>query len=169
MHGFHGVSVDDLGAATGVSGPAIYRHFRAKEEILGELLVDVSRRLLDEGLRRRSQAPDARRALGALVAWHVEFALDNPHVISLQSRELASLPTVAARTVRSLQQRYVQVWAEVISAVTGCTVETAVAAAHAVFGLMNSTPHSARLPRPEMASLLRAMALGAIGSATSPA
>ena len=167
MHGFHGVSVDDLGAATGVSGPAIYRHFRAKDDILGELLVGVSERLLAEGRRRREEEPDARRALDALVAWHVEFALDNPDVISVQSRELANLPPAAARTVRSLQQRYVQVWAEVISQLTGCTDETAVAAAHAAFGLMNSTPHSARLPRDEMERLLRAMALGAIKSATA--
>ena len=25
-HGFHGVSIADLGAAVGVSGPALYRH-----------------------------------------------------------------------------------------------------------------------------------------------
>ena len=35
--------------------------------------------------------------------------------------------------------------------------------AHATFGLINSTPHSARLPEPEMAPMLEQMAVGALG------
>lgn len=163
--GFHGVSVDDLGAATGVSGPALYRHFRSKEAILSELLVGVSQRLLDGGCRRVTGATGARAALDALVDWHVEFALDNADVISVQARDLASLPAPERRQVRDLQQRYVDVWAGVIADVAGCDHARAVAAAHAAFGLVNSTPHSARLPRAEMGGLLRAMALGAVRAA----
>lgn len=166
--GFHGVSVDDLGAATGVSGPALYRHFRSKEEILAELLVGVSQRLLEGGRRRVAGAAGPQAALGALVDWHVEFALGNADVISVQSRDLASLPAPERRQVRDLQQRYVDVWAGVIGAVAGCDHAVAVAAAHAAFGLVNSTPHSARLPKAEMAALLRAMALGAIRAAAGP-
>jgi AcrR family transcriptional regulator len=166
--GFHGVSVDDLGAATGISGPALYRHFRAKEEILTELLVGVSERLLAGGARRAAEAADPGHALAALVAFHVDFALDEPDVITVQERDLASLPPEARRSVRELQHRYVSVWAGVIGDLTGWEREPAVAAAHAAFGLMNSTPHSARLPRQEMAALLRAMTLAAILAGTSP-
>ena len=166
--GFHGVSVDDLGAATGISGPALYRHFRAKEEILTELLVGVSERLLAGGARRAAEAADPGHALAALVAFHVDFALDEPDVITVQERDLASLPPAARRSVRELQHRYVSVWAGVIGDLTGWEREPAVAAAHAAFGLMNSTQHSARLPRQEMAALLRAMTLAAILAGTSP-
>ena len=160
--GFRGVSVDDLGAATGISGPALYRHFRAKEEILAELLLGVSQRLLEGGRRRHAVAGSPAAALEALVDWHVAFALDNPDVITVQARELPNLPLPARRAVRSLQHRYIALWAEVVEVLTGCQRETAVAAAHAAFGLMNSTPHSARLPRAEMAALLRAMALACL-------
>jgi AcrR family transcriptional regulator len=163
------VSVDDLGAAAGVTGPALYRHFRAKEDILAELLLGVSRRLL-EGGRRRARgegAEDPSQALAALVEFHVEFALDDPDVITVQGRDLANLPPAANREVRALQHQYVSVWAEVVEQLTGCTTEQAVAAAHAAFGLMNSTPHSARLPRVEMAALLREMAMAALRSAGS--
>ena len=162
--GFHGVSVDDLGAATGVSGPALYRHFRAKEDVLVELLLGVSDALLEGGRRRRAAAPDPAAALGALVRFHVDFALDDPDVITVQARELANLSPGASRAVRSLQHRYVRLWVEVIDARYACGSDTAAAAAHAAFGLMNSTPHSARLPRGEMAELLRAMATGAIAA-----
>jgi len=163
-HGFHGVSVDDLGAATGTSGPALYRHFRSKEEVLAELLLGVSERLLDGGTGRRAAAPSPDDALRALVAFHVDFALEEPDVITVQARDLANLPPDAQRKVRSLQHRYVSVWAEVVGEATGCGREQAVVAAHAAFGLMNSTPHSARLPRHEMRALLRSMALGALRS-----
>lgn len=160
--GFHGVSVDDLGAATGTSGPALYRHFSSKEEVLAELLLGVSERLLDGGRRRVDAARSSEDALAALVAFHVDFALDEPDVITVQARDLASLPPEASRKVRALQHRYVSVWAAVIDDVAHCGKEQAVAAAHAAFGLMNSTPHSARLPEAEMRALLRAMALGAL-------
>jgi AcrR family transcriptional regulator len=161
-YGFHGVSVDDLGAAVGVSGPALYRHFRCKEDILADLLLDVSRRLLTEGTRRVESAPDSASALDLLVTWHVDFALDNPAIITVQARELASLPTVSRQAVRSLQRRYVNLWANIASDLTGSDRKEAVAAVHAVFGLVNSTPHSARLPRQDMSALLRSMALASL-------
>jgi len=167
-HGFHGVSVDDLGAATGISGPALYRHFRAKDDILAELLLGASRKLLDGGRRHRAQARDAADALECLVIGHIEFALDNPDVITVQARELANLPAGARRAVRALQAGYVKIWADVIAAASGCDHSVAVAAAHAAFGLMNSTPHSAKLPREDMASLLRTMTLASLRTAPPP-
>ena len=63
--GFNGVSIEDLGSAAGVSGPAVYRHFSTKQAVLGALLVGVSEHLLDGGTevdgrrrtRRRHSAP----------------------------------------------------------------------------------------------------------------
>ena len=40
--GFHGVSVADLGAACGISGPALYKHFPSKDAMLAEMLVSIS-------------------------------------------------------------------------------------------------------------------------------
>src|ERR1700709_1878335 len=77
--GFHGVSVADIGAACGISGPALYKHFPSKDAVLAEMLVSISERLLDVGRQRSGAAPDARAALAALVEWHVDFALrDRP-------------------------------------------------------------------------------------------
>ena len=42
--GFLAVRLEDIGAAAGVSGPAIYRHFPNKESLLVELLVGISTR-----------------------------------------------------------------------------------------------------------------------------
>ena len=58
--GFHGVSVDDLGAACGISGPALYRHFASKDAVLAEMLVSISERLLEVGRERVGRRPTTR-------------------------------------------------------------------------------------------------------------
>ncbi len=162
-HGFHGVGIDDIGAAVGISGPALYRHFRSKDAMLGEMLTSISERLLDGGLARVDASDGPEDALRALVGWHVDFALDDPALITVQIRNLANLTDPDRRRVRALQRRYVEVWVETIQrTVREVDEPTARAAAHAVFGLINSTPHSAHLDRDQMAALLSRMALASI-------
>ena len=165
-NGFHGVSMDELGAAAGVSGPALYRYFSGKEAILSAMLVDISERLLAGGRERVGQARTPSQALRSLVDFHVDFALDHPDLIDVQARDLDAVPEADRRAVRRLQAQYVSLW---VDALVGerpqMSPERARAAAHAVFGLINSTPHSARLSRPDMAGLLRVMALSALANA----
>jgi AcrR family transcriptional regulator len=159
--GSRAVGVDDVGAAVGVTGPAIYRHFASKDAMLAEMLLRISERLLDGGTERVAAAgADPLAQLRALIAFQVDFALDNPALITVQDRDLGSLPEEDATQVRRLQRRYVEVWVAVLARLHPAAEAAACRArAHAVFGLINSTPHSAgRLPRAAMAELLAAMA-----------
>lgn len=162
--GFHGVGVDDIGASVGISGPGIYRHFPSKDAMLAEMLVRISERLLAEGTARVGAAAGPLEALTALVGWHIEFALANPALIVVQDRDLASVAEPDRRRVRRLQRRYVEVWVGVLRQLDPRRAEPdARASAHAVFGLLNSTPHSAHaLSRPDMARLLHRMATAAL-------
>jgi AcrR family transcriptional regulator len=161
--GFHGVSVHDVGAACGISGPALYRHFASKDAMLAEMLVSISERLLSEGRRRVAEAPGDRQALEALVGWHIDFALEHKALIVVQDRDWASLPADARERVRSLQRAYVGLWVEALRRLRPeVDSRAAQAAAHAVFGLLNSTPHSARLREERMRTLLAAMAWQAL-------
>ncbi|WP_367135516.1 TetR/AcrR family transcriptional regulator [Saccharothrix sp. HUAS TT1] len=165
-HGFHGVGIDDIGAAVGISGPALYRHFRSKDAMLGEMLTSISERLLEGGQNRVAASGDPGHALRELIGWHVDFALDDPALITVQIRNLANLTDPDRRRVRALQRRYVEVWVETIRKTSPEVDEpTARAAAHAVFGLINSTPHSAHLDREQMAGLLSQMALASLSGA----
>src|SRR6478609_5935149 len=69
--GYNGVSIEDLGSAVGVSGPAVYRHFPSKPAVLAALLVGVSQGLLDGGTSVEQESSDAADALRALIAFHV--------------------------------------------------------------------------------------------------
>lgn len=167
-HGFHGVSIGDLGRAVGLTGPALYRHFRGKDAVLAQMLLDISERLLAEGTRRAAAAAGPAEALDALLRGHLDFALDDPALITVHERELDNVPEPHRRAVRRLQRSYVEEWVRVLRLLhTGLSEEQARAAAHATFGLLNSTPYSAGgLSRAAMGELLLTMARAALADLT---
>ncbi|KIQ62157.1 TetR family transcriptional regulator [Kitasatospora griseola] len=185
--GFLGVGVDEIGKAVGISGPGLYRHFAGKDAMLADLLVGISERLLEEGRRRAGAADGPQAALDSLIDGHIDFALDDRDLIILHDRELLHLKEEDRRRVRRLQRGYVELWVAVVreafTALAAAGAEpVARAAVHAVFGLLNSTPHSAApqqaapaelaaertgLSREAMAALLRALAQGAFVAAAA--
>jgi AcrR family transcriptional regulator len=179
--GFHGVSMGDIGAAVGVSGPALYKHFAGKEDILGQCLLHASDQLLagarellsDGGVRSAVGQPAARavpepsleagEALEALIARHADFALDNPALIVIQEREWGALGAEARTQVRKHQLAYIEVWTDALRPLRpDLGPAEARAAVQAAFGLLNSTPHSARISRGAMRDLLTRMARAAL-------
>nr|WP_201851578.1 TetR/AcrR family transcriptional regulator [Myceligenerans indicum] len=189
--GFHGVSVGDIGAAVGISGPALYKHFAGKEDILGQCLLHASERLL-EGARaltehggdgdevRHDRAGRAGHGGGtdapaghagapeddvleALIAFHTDFALSQPSLIVIQEREWGSLGEQARVRVRERQLAYIDVWTRALRPHRPeLSPAQARAAVQAAFGLLNSTPHSARISRAAMRDLLTRMARAAL-------
>jgi AcrR family transcriptional regulator len=161
--GFHGVSVTEIGRACGISGPALYKHFSSKDDVLAAMLVGISERLLEEGRTRVAHAEDARDALESLVAWHIDFALRHRTLIVVQDRDWQSLPPTARERVRQLQREYVDVWAAQLRRLhRGLHTDRARAMAHAAFGLINSTPHSGVIADDAMRAVLHKMAMGAL-------
>ncbi|BCL30447.1 TetR/AcrR family transcriptional regulator [Streptomyces aurantiacus] len=172
--GFHGVGVDEIGAAVGISGPGLYRHFAGKDAMLAELLVGISEQLLAGGRLRVAESesgggnPEA--LLDALIEGHIDFALDDRPLITLHDRELDRLRDSDRKLVRQLQRQYVELWVTVVRELHPALAEpSARSAVHSVFGLLNSTPHLGRpgaLPgRTATAELLHRMARGAFTAA----
>ncbi len=163
--GYYGVSMDDIGAAAGVTGPALYHHFAGKEAMLAAALNPVSEQLLAGGRARIGQyTDDPQAALAALVDFHVDFALAHPAVIALHLHELDRLPDEPRRAVRRLQRQYVEEWVNVLTALrSDLDAAEARVLAHAAFGLMNSTPFlGGEVDRERRAELLRVAALASL-------
>ena len=169
-HGFHGMSVGDLGAAAGLTGPALYRHFPSKQALLGALLTDISERLLAGGRACVADSAGPQDALERLVRWHVDFAMSRPDLIRVQDRDFLSMAKPDQHTVRRLQRHYVELWVQqVLAAHPGFDEEQARAAIHATFGLLNSTPYSAdHLSRTAAEQLLNRLAMTLLTSLVAP-
>ncbi len=171
--GFAGVTTVEIGEAVGMSGPALYKHFPSKDAILAELLVDASARLR-EGAREIVQATpstDAARArtvIDELVAFHLGFATAAPDIIRIQDRELAGLAPEANHRVRRLQREYIADWDAVLAAAVPALSEAErQTRLLGVFGLLNSTPHSAGASGADAAGILAGMARRALLGAES--
>ena len=160
-HGFNNVSLAEIGRAVGISGPAVYRHFDKKDDILGAILVQISEFLLDEATTLGALHADPRDLLEALVAAHVEFSVTRPELIILQWREFGNLRGEDRRTVRRLQRTYIDYWTAVLLKLKpALSIPEAGATVVAAFGLMNSTPFSAsRLGPEESRPLLRTLTM----------
>lgn len=162
--GYSGTSIEDLGAAAGVSGPALYKHFSGKQAMLAAILLDAS-----EGLHTGGQQVVAHtagiQALRSLVSFHADFALDNADVIRVQDRDLEQLSEVDRHTVRTLQRRYVELWVDVLESLEPELDRSVLRTrAHAAFGLLNSTPHAGHaLDRTVLRRELERMAIAALG------
>jgi AcrR family transcriptional regulator len=165
--GYLAVRLEDIGAAAGVSGPAIYRHFANKEALLVEILVGISTRLLDGARGVVEQTADPVRTIEALIDFHLDFALGESDLIRIQDRDLGHLPASARRQVRRAQRQYVEIWVEALRRRDPTLADDdARLMAHASFGLINSTPHSVRTttPPPSSRHMLRAMTVAALSA-----
>ena len=170
-HGYLAVRLEDIGAAAGVSGPAIYRHFPNKEALLAELLVGISTRLLAGAEEVAGRGGDADSTLTDLIDFHLDFAFGESDLIRIQDRDLGNLPSAAKRQVRRKQRQYVEIWVDVLRRREHDLTEVdARLMAHAAFGLLNSTAHSVKpnITKAAEASsrtVLRAMTVAALTSA----
>ena len=145
--GFRAVSIDDIGAGAGISGPAVYRHFDSKEALLAELLVGISKRLHAgmSGIVAAHGSAQPRKAMEDLLAFHVEFAVNEPELIRIQDRDFEALQESDRKRVRRLQREYMTGWEDVLIQVhpdlEGAGVRVLV---QAVIGMLNSTPYVVR-------------------------
>jgi len=158
--GFHATGMDDIGEEAGITGPAIYRHFDSKDEILVEAIEVAGQRLADfDEIDDSDWSPEER--LEQLARHHARAALTNQAmaaVVITERRHLA--PEPRARLDRVLRRR-VQEW---VRALTEVRPELSDAVARlmvfGVFTLLTSmTQHDSGLDPEVVETLLVDMAM----------
>ena len=162
--GFHGVGIDDIGAAAGISGPGVYRHFASKQALL-EALCDRAMTRMLEGAQRISAAHDDPHAsLEALVDLHVLFAVEERELIGVWVREVGALSDDVRRSLRRRMRAYEQPWQSVLGQLRDdlSPAEVAVVTG-STLAMLNATAFStAQVSTEQLARLLRRMALSAL-------
>jgi AcrR family transcriptional regulator len=105
--GFHGVGVDEIGERVGISGPALYRHFAGKDEILATLFNEA----MDELISATAAVyDDPHRDLERLIRHHVEFSISNRHLVNVYQREDRSLVEPWRRHFDRRMRQYALRW-----------------------------------------------------------
>jgi AcrR family transcriptional regulator len=98
QHGYHGLAMRQISEAVGVSKPALYYHFKDKEE----LFVAILRSNLDE-IERNIDLIRARKiASSEKMALLIEYVLNEPTeqraIIRLASQEISQLSSTARQS-----------------------------------------------------------------------
>jgi AcrR family transcriptional regulator len=137
--GFDAVGIDEVGEAAGITGPAIYRHFSGKDEILATLLNET----LDELITAAAAVyEDPQQDLERLIRHHVEFSIEHRHLINVYQREVRSLVDPWRRQYNRRMQQYASRWQEAIGRCFPSASDDHVAAAtQAAIGLIHSVTY----------------------------
>lgn len=161
---FDRVGVDDIGALAGITGPAIYRYFSGKNEILAALFDAAMDRLL---LLCGPLPADPFAALDRLVAAHVEFAVQDSELLSVYAREERSLTEPWRRRLNRRQREHLDRWYSVLAQ---CFPDRSVrehhAATHAAIGMIHSVgewPRAVRISAGLTDTLARLVSRGLAG------
>ena len=162
--GYHAVGIDDIGAAAGITGPGVYRHFASKQALLEDLCDRAMTRMLEGARATTAASPDAGTALHALLDLHVGFAVGERALLGVWAREQRALSDDVRRSLRRRQRAYEQVWRAVLARLrTDLTEAEALVTVTAVLALLNSTALvDTDVPVDRLADLLRRTALGAL-------
>ncbi|MBA0125278.1 TetR/AcrR family transcriptional regulator [Haloechinothrix sp. YIM 98757] len=115
VRGFHEVSMDDIGAAAGISGPSVYRHFPSK----AALFLAVSQRVtdrLERGRQRVSEtATDETAALRGLISSYVETMFTHADLLAV-GQQMSALSEGERAELRRVQRDYVSEWVRLLCA-----------------------------------------------------
>jgi AcrR family transcriptional regulator len=162
--GYHDVGIDDIGAAAGISGPGVYRHFASKQALLEALCDRAMTRMLDGARSTRSAHDEPIEAVEALVDLHVEFAVTHRQLLGVWAREQRALSDDVRRSLRRRQREYERVWREAAAPLHPELDEAEVAVVVlAVLALLNATALAeVSVPAERLSPLLRRTALAAL-------
>lgn len=162
--GYHATGIDDIGAAAGITGPGVYRHYRSKQDLLVALFDRTAEGRIAAGARLAPSGADPRAALEALVDDHVRFAMADRSVITVYLQELSSLQPSDAKRIRDSQRRYLDVWVGLLRRLhPRMDAEEALSTVHAAIGVIHSVAfHEGRLERSRLHAILRRSALAVL-------
>jgi AcrR family transcriptional regulator len=162
--GYHEVAMSDIGAAAGIVGSGVYRHFDGKSAVL----VALFDRVIDDLTRDAAQILDRglppEQTLRELVRAHVRIVLDDHTLMRVYYTEIANLPPADSHRLRRKQRLYIEEWVHVLELLRP-TQSDAVrrSLVHAAIGAVSSTLfYRSGLPASRLAALMAAVADAAL-------
>lgn len=138
-HGFDSVSINDIGTAAGITGPAIYRYFASKEELLVSIYDQLYRRSAEGAEAMLTEDLDDRAAMERLIDVQIAAAVEEPEKVRIVDREERHLPLKEAEQFRIQRRQLLGIWTDQLRrARPDLSREEVDATLHAVLAMINS-------------------------------
>lgn len=163
--GFHAVSMAEIGAAAGITGSGIYRHFDSKSAVLVAIFDHIIDELLRDERHVVETVADLREALNRLIGGQVEFVVADRELAQVYHNEINNLPAEDRRRLRRKQRLYLEEWVHLLDELRDDLSDSdARTVVHAAIGAIQSTLlHSIGLPEDRLRNLLAAAARAVLG------
>ncbi len=177
VQGYATTSMQEIADAVGLSRPALYYHFKNKEELLGSLIEDVTVRTQREAARIAQSAggDDHAGTLRTMVRAQALWILRHPQHFAVVQRDEASLPehlrAIQDGAKRDLLDSFRKQIAAGIAAGQFRQVEPTIAAL-CMFGMCNATIQwfrpGGRLSEEQAAETIADLATAMVGRTATP-
>src|SRR6516162_11950483 len=168
-HGFHAISMTDIGSDAGIVGSGIYRHFDSKTSILVAMLDQGMARLAGRAAEIIAAGGSPARILAELVRDHIAAAIEDRDVLAVYHMEAHTLPEADQRRLRRAQRHYIEEWVHLLAPLRPDLADGEVRlAVHAAIGAIQSTLFfRSGLADSRLTELLEVMAHGCLGTVPS--
>lgn len=163
--GYDATSMNDIGAATGITGPGIYRHFANKQEILEVAVLEAGGHAVEVINRVIEETPEPQAQLRRLVSSFITLAIENPDLTVMGVRERRHLTRSTRRWLDRYDHQHRLLWE---GALMQARPELTPDQAHVIVGgavslIVGAVAGKTPLHRDDLAELVETMVLGAIG------
>jgi AcrR family transcriptional regulator len=158
--GYHDVGMSDIGAAAGIVGSGIYRHFDGKSAVLVAMFDRVIDDLTQAVAEILARGLEPAQTLREFIAAHVRIVLEDRMLMRVYHNEIGSLPADDNRRLRRKQRIYIEEWVHVLDVLRPEADDAVLRAlVHAGIGAVHSTLfYSSGLPAARLAKLMAAAA-----------
>src|SRR4051794_16378800 len=163
-NGYQGTTVDEIGAAAGVTGPAIYRHYKGKAELLEAVVERAAAPGWTATRQLLAEPGDPRDTLLRLVAAWVELSVNTKAFIALYSHEHPYLDDATRRRIRARFRALTGIWVGLLGQVhpDSPAAELTAMVDSAIWLMRSPAFYHSELPPARLAALLTSMMAGAL-------
>ncbi|WP_329565264.1 TetR/AcrR family transcriptional regulator [Kitasatospora sp. NBC_01266] len=168
--GFDNVSTDRLGAAVGIAGPSLYKHFPTKTDLLAAALVRCRERLRHEVAPVLAAAGEPADLLDQGLRAYVAFACRHRHYLGAMVSETERLAEPDRKAALDFRRDFLRLWVELLRRVRPDDEKAeARIRVHAMFALVNDgVRNRSRDLGAELAPQLEQLAHAVLGTGRRP-
>ncbi|MEE2030826.1 TetR/AcrR family transcriptional regulator [Rhodococcus sp. CC-R104] len=112
--GYHEVSIEEIGAASGINASGVYRHFPSKAELLAAAFHRAADRLAMIVGTALSESSTPAEAVDALTDVYVRVAFEHSELMSVYFAEIGNLPAHHRSDLRNIQRLNIEDWAGLV-------------------------------------------------------